>query len=163
MRQDELTDHELDLAGKVLQVRRVSICSLLCRGASLSSMLSLALLCYLQIAEVMEEIYPDDKIASLLNTKEGMIGRENVLAREAALTFDPREYEDGDIDKYWDIPSMAVKYESILQKYGFSLLEEPMMERIEPPEPHGISGSLQSASSADVSERAIRDEANLVQ
>lgn len=99
---------------------------------------------------MVEEIYPDDKILALLQTKEGLIGRDNIMAREAALAFDAREWDESDIEKYWDIPSMAVKYESLLQKYGFTLQsDDPAIERIEPP-PGGQrnSGGLFASSSS---------------
>jgi hypothetical protein len=94
-RVNELSEAELSLAGRVLEVE-----------------------------DVLEEIHPDSSLLALLQSKEGGVGLEAYKTGAETLLHDPREWDDSAVagreDELFSPEYLAAKYDRILKHYGFS-------------------------------------------
>jgi hypothetical protein len=94
-RVNELTDTELALAGRVLQVE-----------------------------DILEEMHPDASLLELLQSKEGGLGLEAYKTGAETLLHDPREWDDsalaGREEELFSPEYLAAKYDRILKHYGFT-------------------------------------------
>eukprot|EP00624_Nannochloropsis_granulata_P003923 evm.model.NODE_29647_length_52634_cov_57.405155.19 len=94
-RVNDLTEAELALAGKVLEVE-----------------------------DILEEVHPDSSLLALLQTKEGGLGLEAYKTGAETLLHDPREWDDsalvGREDELFSPEYLAAKYDRILKHYGFT-------------------------------------------
>jgi len=94
-RVNDLTEAELALAGKVLEVE-----------------------------DILEEVHPDSSLLALLQTKEGGLGLEAYKMGAETLLHDPREWDDsalaGREDELFSPEYLAAKYDRILKHYGFT-------------------------------------------
>jgi hypothetical protein len=94
-RVNDLSEAELALAGKVLEVE-----------------------------DILEEVHPDSSLLALLQTKEGGVGLEAYKTGAETLLHDPREWDDsalaGREDELFSPEYLAAKYDRILKHYGFT-------------------------------------------
>jgi hypothetical protein len=86
-----------------------------------------------QVEDILEELYPRERLLGLLQSKEGQIGgMEAILARaEALMLHDPREFDTDAVEGLWDPEHLAARYDHILRQYGYtaSQIDEKEQER----------------------------------
>jgi hypothetical protein len=86
-----------------------------------------------QVEDVLEELYPRERVMDLLQSKEGQIGgMEAIMARaEALMLHDPREFDTDAVQGLWDPEHLAARYDHILRQYGYtaSQIDEKAQDR----------------------------------